>query len=339
MKHYIVGDEFGVDFVKKVIDDAIEMKKDTSKIPNLSGKSALFLFFNKSLRTRLSFSYGAQKMGMNTMCEDIDGMYAFETKDVEKMNGDKPEHVKEAAKVMSRYVDLIGIRNSAFIGGNDGKGVNIESLLADEFINTFAKYSRSPIVNMESDMYHPMQGLADVMTIKEKLKTLEGKKIVVTWVPHIKHLPIATPQSQLLTPAIMGANVVLACPNGFELSEHCMSKVEKYAGSCKVENNQEEALKNADVVIAKSWLSLKSLENGFKVFGDDYYNAHASWMLDSKKMSLTNNALFMHCLPMRRGVEVTNEVVDSNNSVIIDEAENRMWAQMSLMDSLLKKSY
>lgn len=337
-KHFIVGDEFGTEFVKKVISDAILFKSDSKNIPNHQDKSALFLFFNESLRTRMSFLFGAQKMKINSMCENVSNMYKFETQNI-PMNSDKPEHIKEAAKVLSRYADIIGIRNSCFIGGKGGNDVNIDALINDDFINTFVSYATSSIINMESDAYHPMQGLADIMTISEKFNKkdidLSDKNVVVTYAPHIKHLPIATPQSQILSPAILSANVTLTCPVGFDLSSSCIKKVQKYAKSFKIEYDQNKALENADVVIAKSWLSLENLKNNNLENSDEYYNKHKSWMLTQEKMKLTNNAIFMHCLPVRRDIEVASEVLDFKNSAIIDQAENRMWAQMALMHNLI----
>ena len=354
-KNFIIGDEFGVDFIKKVISDAILFKNDIIKIPK-HDKSALFLFFNKSLRTRMSFMFAAQQMGMQTVCEDILNLYSFEMENV-PMNSDKPEHIKDAARVMSRYADVIGIRNSCFIGGGKlPKNSSVEDVISDKFINIFAKYATSPVINMESDAYHPMQGLALIMSIFEKIPTTSGfesqfseyneferkfdefktKKIVLTYAPHTKHLPIATPQSQLLAPAMMGSNVILTCPKGFELSDVCLEKVCKYASSFKIIHNQDEALQGADFVIAKSWLSIDNLTNGNLEESDIYYEKYKNWQLTESKMNLTNNALFSHCLPVRRDVEVTSSVLDSKNSMIIDEAENRMWVQMSLINSLFK---
>ncbi len=338
--NFIIGDEFGLDFVKKVTLDAIAFKNNPQLIPKYPDKSALFLFFNESLRTRISSSIAAQKMQMSVICENMSSLYKFETENV-PMNSDKPEHIKEAARVLSRYSDIIGLRNSNFIGGRGDANISPESLINDDFIYNFASFSKALIVNLESDAFHPMQGLADLVTMAENFENnvdFSGKKVVITYAPHIKHLPIATPQSQILSPAMLGANVTLACPPGFELSTKCLDKVAKYSKSFNIEYNQNQALSGADVVIAKSWLSLENLQNKTLENSDDYYTKYQNWMLDLGKMNLTNNALFMHCLPVRRDIEVSSNVLDCANSVIINEAENRLWSQISLMHNLFLMS-
>ena len=186
-------------------------------------------------------------------------------------------------------------------------------------------------------MFHPCQALADMMTLVEHFKNAKKKKYVLTWAPHPKPLPLATPHSQLLTPAIFGMDVTLIHPEGFNLDEDILNLAKKEAhnsgGSLKITHNQKEAFSGADVVVAKSWASLKH-------FGDwekeaEYRSRYKNWIVDEEKMSLTNKAIFMHCLPVRRNVVVADAVLDGSQSVVIQEAENRLWSQMALIHYLL----
>lgn len=306
-KDFITGAEFSLNELQKIIDLAGAFKSGAS-FPELKGKILTLLFANPSLRTRLSFESGMKKMGGNVNVLSLGDAWNLEYKNGVKMNADKQEHIKDAARVISKYTDIIGMRN-------------FES---KEGISQLAKYATVPVINMESKMFHPCQAMADMMTLNENFHEVKGKKYVLTWAPHPKSLPLATPHSQLLTPVIFGMNVTLVHPEGFDLDksviELAKQKAHESGGSLKITNNQLEAFENADVIVAKSWASVGEEED---------------WIVNQEKMELTNDAFFMHCLPVRRNVVVTDEVLDSPKSLIIQEAENRMWVQMAIIHYLL----
>jgi len=334
-KHFITTGDYTKFQLQSIIDKAI-VYKTGQEISNCSGKILTLIFANPSLRTRLSFESGMKKMGGQVNVLSATDAWEFEYKKGVVMDGKTQEYIKEAAQVISSYTDLIALRKSDLMtkkSRTQQTQQTWEELKNDQPIHELAKYSNKPVINMESNMFHPCQSMADVMTMQEHFGSLEGKKIVLTWAPHPKALPLATPHSQLLTPAIFGADVTLVCPPGFELEESVMNLAKGKAGKFSITDNQMSAFRGADVVIAKSWASLK-------YFGDweaesDYRKIFLNWMVNQKKMNLTNNAIFMHCLPIRRNVVASDEVLDSEQSVVIQEAENRMWVQMAIIDFLL----
>ena len=338
-KHFYNTADFSQKEINYLIDLALKMKKVQFK-KSLSGKSLAMLFFNPSLRTRLSFMMAMEKLGGVGLDFPIKEGYTFEFKEGTIMNQKTIEHVKDAAKVISKYSDAIAIRSSDLITSNS-ESVQVSSwdkLKQDTVLKSFMKYSQVPVINMESNVYHPCQGLGDAMTIKEKLGNPKKKKYVLTWVYHPKALPMATPNSQLLSACDLGMNVVVVHPKGWELDKGILKvmeqKAKKAGGNFQVSHSQKEAFKEADVICVKSWGALKfygNLEKEKKI-----REQHKDWIVTQEKMVKTNNAIFMHCLPVRRNVEVTDEVIDSKNSVVIDEAENRMWAQMAILRSLIK---
>lgn len=328
-KHFLTTGDFSKAELESIIQLALSYKKGEN-LPDLSDKILTLIFANPSLRTRLSFESGMKKLKGNVNVLNTADSWQFEYRNGVVMNENKQEHIKEAARVISQYTDIIGIRNCELITTN-AEAVNVsnyEDYKKDIAINQLAQYSEVPIINMESNMHHPCQSMADMLTIFEKFGRPEKKKYVLTWVPHPKSLPLATPHSQLLTPAIFDMDVTLACPEGFELDPKIMAQ-----SGAKVCHNQDEAFKDADVIVAKSWTSLQYFNNLQKE--KEYRKNFSDWIVDSEKMSLTNNAIFMHCLPMRRNVEATDEVIDSPNSLIIQEAANRMWAQMGIISYIL----
>jgi N-acetylornithine carbamoyltransferase len=358
MKHFISGLELNPTEIKNIIQTAISWKKNSASIPDLQNKIMTACFTNPSLRTRLSFESGLKKLGGHANIMNLKTGYELEYEFGKIMNGNTAEHVKEAAQVISRYSDIIGLRNSSLIT-RGAQTADIKSSYAeykqDQAINEFAKYATKPVINMESNMHHPCQGLADSMTITEiseakkksaavteatrsdrdTMTDVSNLNYVLTWVPHPKALPVATPHSQLLFPAMIGANVTLACPPEFVLDQDIITAAEKISGNkITISHNQDQALKNADVVMAKSWVSIPH-------FGDwetekKIRSQYNDWTLTAEKMAQTNNGNFMHCLPMRRNIIATDTVIDAPTSKIIDQAENRMWAQMALVEYLLK---
>lgn len=338
-KHFYNTADFSLIEINYLIDLAISMKKNKVIDKSLAGKSLAMLFFNPSLRTRLSFFMAMEKLGGLTIDLSTKGSYTFEFQEGSMMNKDTIEHVKDAAHVLSKYCDAIAIRSSDLITSNS-ESVQVSSwdkLKQDTVLKSFMKYSQVPVINMESNVYHPCQGLGDAVTIKEKLGNPKKKKYVLTWVYHPKALPMATPNSQILSACDLGMNVIVTHPKGWELDKEILKVMEQRAknagGNFKVINSQNEAFKEANVICAKSWGALKFYGNWEKE--KKIREQHKNWIVDKEKMAKTNNAIFMHCLPVRRNVEVTDEVIDSKNSVVIDEAENRMWAQMAVIKSLL----
>lgn len=337
-KHFYTTLDFPPEEIQYLVNLALKMKTGAIK-KSLAGKTLGMLFFNPSLRTRVSFAVAMQKLGGVAIDLPIKDSYTFEYGNGTVMDKGTIEHVKDAARVLSTYCDALAIRASELITSSP-ESVDVpgwETLKKDKIIKSFMKYAHVPVINMESNVYHPCQGLGDAVTIKEKLGNPKGKKYVLTWAYHPKALPMATPNSQILAACDLGMHVVVAYPLGWELDADIVEEMTQRAkiagGSVGFSNSMEESFKGSQVICAKSWGALKYYGNWSeeKKLRDQLKH----WIVTKEKMLLTNNALFMHCLPVRRNVEVTDEVLDSNNSVIIDEAENRMWAQMALLQTLL----
>jgi len=341
-KHFYNTADFSVDELNFLIDKAIKMKNGLIPIPQtMKGKSLSTMFFGPSLRTRLSFYAGVNKLGGTAIDLPVDGAgsYSFEFETGVVMNKSTKEHVKEAAQVISKYSEVIAIRSGELITNSD-VSVKVKSwdeLKEDKIQKEFMKYSKVPIINMESNVYHPCQALGDAMTIKDKLGNPKGKKYVMTWVNHPKSLPMATPNSQIQSACDLGMYVTVAFPKGWDLDPEIMkvakAKAEQAGGSLSFTNSIDEAFKDANIVCAKSWGAL-----GYYGSWDKEAEAKkglSNWIVDAEKMKSTNNAYFMHCLPVRRNVEVTDEVIDSPQSIVVDEAENRMWAQMAVLSEII----
>ena len=337
-KNYYTTFDFTQAEIKYLIDFAIKLKKGKIK-KSLSGKTLAMLFFNPSIRTRMSFVVGMQKLDGLAVDLPIKDNYTFEFEDGAVMDKGTIEHVKDAARVLSRYCDAIAIRSSELITSSS-ESVEVsdwETLKKDKIIKSFMEYATVPVINMESNVFHPCQGLGDAMTIKEKLGSANNKKYVLTWAYHPKALPMATPNSQILAACDLGMEVVVSHPPGWELDSEIVEQMVKRAyasgGSLEFCNSMEEAFQKSTVICAKSWGALKYYGNWEKE--KELRDQLKNWIVTQEKMELTNNAIFMHCLPVRRNVEVTDEVLDSKNSVILDEAENRMWAQMALLSEII----
>lgn len=339
-KHFYNTADFTQDEINSLIDLSLAMKKGHVK-KSLSGKSLAMLFFNPSLRTRLSFTIAMQKLGGLGVDFPIKDGYTFEYKLGEIMDKGTIEHVKDATKVISSYCNAIAVRSSELIT-TSAESVKVQAwseLKKDKTIKSFMEYANVSVISMESNVYHPCQGLGDAMTIKEKLKNPKGKKYTHVWSYHPKALPMSTSNSQILAACDLGMNVMVAHPQGWELDSEILISMQKHAqkagGNFTVTNSLEEAYKGSSIVCTKSWGALKYYGNWEKEKKVREKNKH--WIVDKEKMSKTNNAYFMHCLPVRRNVEVTDEIIDSKNSIVIIEAENRMWAQMAILSSLIAK--
>lgn len=279
-------------------------------------RTLLMLFFNSSLRTRLSTQKAAMNLGMNVMVLDVNqGAWKLETERGVVMDGDRPEHLLEAIPLMGCYCDVIGVRSFAkFESKADDYG--------EKILEQFIKYSGKPVFSMEAATRHPLQTFADIITIEEYRKK-ERPKVVMTWAPHPKALPQAVPNSFAEGMQMTDYEFVITHPHGYELDP-------KFVGNAKVEYDQDKALEGADFVYAKNWSAYEG-ENYGKVLSMD-----RSWTVDSRKMALTDNAYFMHCLPVRRNMIVTDDVIESPQSIVIPEAANRVVSAQTVLKELLK---
>ena len=297
--------------LQKALLEAEEIKKDRFKYQNLGkNKTLMMVFFNNSLRTRLSTQKAAMNLGMNVIVLDVNaGAWKLETERGVIMDGDKSEHLLEAIPVMGCYCDLIGVRS--FAGLTDR-----EYDYAETVINQFIKYSGRPVFAMESATVHPLQAFADLITIQENFVPTNEKKrpkVVLTWAPHCRALPQAVPNSFAEWMNAADVDFVVTHPEGYELDP-------KFVGNALVEYDQMKALEGADFVYAKNW-SCPGVSNPAdygKISSKDM-----SWTVDAAHMAVTDNGKFMHCLPVRRGLIVTDDVIESKNSLVIPEAANR----------------
>lgn len=279
-------------------------------------KSIGLIFLNPSLRTRLSGQRAAMNLGMDVVMLDVNsGGWKLEFDDGVIMNGDSAEHVKEAAGVLGRYFDVLAIRSFASL-------TDRKKDYSEEVLNAFAKYSGKPIINMESATGHPLQAFADLITINE-YKVKERPKVVLSWAPHPKALPQAVANSFVRWMRASEVELVVTHPAGYELADEVI-------GSVPVIYDQQEAFANADFIYAKNW---SSYTNYGKVLTTD-----PSWMITQEKMNLTNQAKFMHCLPVRRNVIVEDGVLDGESSIVLHQAENRIISMQTVLHQMLKES-
>jgi N-acetylornithine carbamoyltransferase len=317
----------------QLIDSALRFKKGAEQSKSLAGRSVALVFFNPSLRTRASMQVGIYDLGGNAVVLEPGGTsWTLEHRDGVVMDGDKTEHVAEFVRVLARYCVAIGVRTFAALK-------NWDEERDDPVLRSFAKYSEVPIINLESAMHHPCQAMADMMTIREKLGA-GRKRVVLTWAWHPKPLPMAVPNSFALASAQMGHEVVVAHPPGYELDGELMKAAKDQAaatgGTLEVTNDVDAAFDGANVIYAKSW-GAKQFYGAPERETAERAQYRGNWIVDEEKMTRTNDAIFMHCLPVRRNVIVTDGVIDSSASVVIDEAENRLHVQKAIMASLLGK--
>ena len=302
---------------RDAVKEALAVKENKFGFSELGrNRTLLIIFFNSSLRTRLSTQKAAMNLGMNVMVLDVNqGAWKLETERGVIMDGVKAEHLLEAIPVMGSYCDLIGVRSFA---GLTDKAADYEERVIDQFI----KYSGRPVFSMEAATRHPLQSFADLITIEE-FKTKERPKVVMTWAPHPKALPQAVPNSFAEWMNLTDYDFVITHPKGYELDP-------RFVGSAKVEYDQRKALEGADFVYAKNWSAYADPNYG-KVLSTD-----RSWMVDSEKMALTDNAFFMHCLPVRRNMIVSDDVIESDRSIVIPEAANREISAQTVIKRMLE---
>ena len=329
---FLKTSDFSKEYLVKLVDQAIAEKSSRAGGKPLSGKSVALVFFNPSLRTRASMQVGIYELGGNPVILEPGGTsWTLEHRDGVVMDGNKTEHLKEFVRVLERYVSAIGVRTFAALE-------DWETERTDPILNAFARYASVPIINLESAMHHPCQSMADMMTIREHLGT-EKKKVLLTWAWHPKPLPMAVPNSFALATAQFGHDLRIAHPKGYELDVELLEQIGSQAaangGSVEITNDVDEAFDGVEVVYAKSWGSKNFYGDAN---GDIRERAgyRGKWIVDDAKMSRTSDAVFMHCLPVRRNVIVTDSVIASPRSIVIDEAENRLHVQKAIMTELIK---
>lgn len=278
-------------------------------------KTLLMIFFNSSLRTRLSTQKAALNLGMNVIVLDINsGAWKLEIERGVVMDGDKPEHILEAIPVIGSYCDVIGVRSFARFESK-------EDDYTEKILNQFIQYSGKPVFSMEAATRHPLQSFADLITIEEYKKTAKPK-VVLTWAPHPKALPQAVPNSFAEWMNATDYEFVITHPKGYELAD-------EFVGRAKVEYDQRKAFEGADFIYAKNWSAYSDPNYGQVLCKD------MDWMVDEAKMALTNNAYFMHCLPVRRNMIVSDAVIESPNSIVIPEAANRVVSAQTVLKEIL----
>ncbi|MCH2365883.1 MAG: N-acetylornithine carbamoyltransferase [Planctomycetes bacterium] len=326
MRHFYSLNEFSSEQIAEFVDSALAFKESPySEV--LERRQIALLFLNESLRTRCSFEVATRELGGDVSTLDAKTLFALESEFGNRMDGASAEHVKEAIGVFSRYFSALGLRSFA-------RGEDQQEDLLDKIFTTFLEHAKIPVFNMESALYHPCQALADLMTIKELFQDFQGRKVTITWANHPRALPMAVANSALLAMTKMGMHVTLAHPESFDLQEGIMNMAGdlavKSGGSLNVVHDRLEGAKDADVVYAKSWGSLLRYEDPGAE--QDLRDGLKDWVVDSELMSCTRRAYFMHCLPVRRNVVVSDEVIDSNRSVVLQEAENRLHAQKAILE-------
>jgi N-succinyl-L-ornithine transcarbamylase len=315
MKNFIsVKDVSNID---TLVNDAIACKANPFKDRLLGNNKRIgLLFLNPSMRTRLSTQIAAQNLGMEAIVFNVgqDG-WMLEFEDEAIMSGNTVEHVKDAAPILGKYFDILGIRTFPSLK-------NKADDYSELYIKQFIKYSGIPVVSLESATLHPLQSLTDIITISEIFKEKRKPKIVLTWAPHVKSLPqcVANSFSEWIN-AWGKADFTITHPEDYELDE-------SFTKGAKIVHNQDEALKDADFVYVKNWST-------YTDYGRIYCN-DPKWMLSNKKLQLTNNAKVMHCLPVRRNVELSDEILDGPNSIVTQQATNRVWAAQVVLSELLK---
>ncbi len=298
-----------------LVNDALALKKDPFSNQKIGANKVLgLIFFNPSLRTRMSTVKAAYNLGMKVMVLNVSSdSWQLEMEDGTIMDQGKAEHIQEAAAVIGGYCDVLGLRSFPSL-------TDREKDYSEQVLTNFVKYSGVPIINMESATLHPLQSLADWMTITE-LKIVEKPKVVLSWAPHISALPQAVPNSFAQWMSKAPVDLVITHPEGMELDE-------QFTNGTQVEYDQQTALEEADFVYVKNWSS-------FSHYGQVYRDP--SWMLTLEKMKMTNNAKVMHCLPVRRNVVVADDVLDSQHSIVLQQAKNREFSAQAVIQNILQE--
>jgi N-acetylornithine carbamoyltransferase len=333
IRHFKALVDFSDKELHSILGDADYVKKNNIRSSDGAGKMLGLLFFNPSLRTKISFETAAYHLGAGcTVISPGQGSWSLETDLGVKMDGNKTEHIKEAIEVLSQYCDTIGVR--AFSTLKDREKDYQENLL-----NMIVNFSKVPIINMESAMSHPCQAMADWMTLRELfgVNNLRNKKLVLSWAPHPHALPMAVPYSVMDMATRSGVDLSLVCPEEMLPDGNIIAQMEKQSDASnsrfEIFHSQEKGFHGANVIYAKSWASPLVYENP-ELEAELRTHKYNHWTITHQKMSLTNNAYFMHCLPVRRNVVVNDDVLDSSNSVHIQQAANRLHVQKAILRGL-----
>jgi N-acetylornithine carbamoyltransferase len=329
MRHWLSMMDYEPAELAALVARARELKQGGAT-DALRGRILAMVFFNPSLRTRVSIETAMLRFGGHAICLNVGGdSWNLEHRDSVVMDGERPEHVKEAAPVLSRYCDALAVRTFAGLK-------NLAEDAADGLIRAFARYATVPVVNMESAMEHPCQGLADWMTIDEKLGGATGRQFVLTWAPQAKAVPMAVPHSAALTAAAARMDVTIAHPPGYELNAAIIDRARSWCAAhgrrFELTHDQMSACSGADVLYVKSWGS--SALYGQPEAQMESFRQHASWMVTPRHLTRPTTIL-MHCLPVRRNVVIADAALDDPRCVVVDQAENRLWAQAAILSRLL----
>ncbi|MGZ4047728.1 MAG: N-acetylornithine carbamoyltransferase [Bacteroidia bacterium] len=305
--------------IDELVQEALILKKDPYVFSQMGKNKTLgLIFMNPSLRTRLSTQKAAMNLGMNVIVMNIDKEgWALEMEDGATMNGTSVEHVKDAAAVIGQYCDIIGIRCFPNLK-------NRTEDYSEKILLKFMKHCKVPVISLESATLHPLQSFADLITIKESWNQMRKPKVVLTWAPHIKPLPQAVANSFSEWMCAADVDLTITHPAGYELCED-------YTKGAKIIYDQQKALEGADYIYVKNWSSFSDYG---KILCED-----KSWMLTNKKLTITNNTKVMHCLPVRRNLELSDEVLDGSNSLIMDQAQNRLYAAQAVLKKVLTDNF
>jgi N-acetylornithine carbamoyltransferase len=312
MRDFVHTGEHSRDALERIVERAIANKGERSAA--LAGKSVGLLFFNSSLRTRSSFEVGIAQLGATAVTLEVGaGVWKLEHAEGAVMDADKPEHIKDAARVLSRYFDALCVRSFP-------KLERLEDDLQDAVVEALREYASVPVVNLESSLYHPCQAMADVMTIRERKGTTDGVRVALAWAPHVKALPTAVPNSFAVAVHQFGCDLTIVAPPDYPLPDVVMRQIP----NARVVHDQA-ALADQEVVYAKSWGSLVD-------YGAPPPERYRDWIVDLAKIGAAD---FMHCMPLRRNVEVADDVMESPQNACYDEAENRLHVQKEILKELI----
>jgi len=330
MRHWISMLDWTPTELAELIDSARRIKAGRApEAARLRDRILTLVFFNPSLRTRTSFEAAMLRHGGHSICLDVGGnTWKLEHRDGVVMNGDCAEHIREAAPVLSRYGDALAVRTFAALK-------DAAEDAADPVIRAFGRFATVPVLNMESASEHPCQGLADWLTVVEKLGGARGRRFTLSWAPQVRGLPMAVPHSAVLAAAAAGMHVTVAHPPGYDLNPRILAQARTWCDAAGTEltvtHDQAAACAGADVLYVKSWGSPALYDRPDAQA--ESFRAHADWQV--RRRHLGPHTLLMHCLPVRRNVVIADEALDDPRCIVVDQAENRLWAQAAILARLL----